>query len=1131
MRKCMIRVDDALKHHILRKSLVSGTAFMVGALARRHRVVGASMLGTVSVLALVAGIALSPNPAWADGGRGVTLSSVAGGAGGTDGTQADAVGQAGGFTAGSNSGSGGGGGAVDLTTGSGAHGGARGIGGSTTGVGAVLGTDGATGAAGAVVAAPMTFSTAVTGGIGGAGQTAVNNVNTTGGGGGGGVGVTTTADITVSGTGRVTGGAGFGQNGGGGGGGGAGVFSSAMVTVEAGGRVTGGAGGGGSTTGAGEGAMGVLLTTGGELINSGAVLGGVGGTAVLGSGGDGGTGVLVTSGGTITNAAGGSIAGGAGGGARFSILNNTIAGLGGVGVKGANITLINAGTITGGMGVAATGGGPPAVRADAVQFTGGVNSLEIQSGSTITGNVVAFSAADTLKLGGNANGSFDVSLIGAAAQYQGFGLYEKTGASTWTLTGTTTEVTPWTISAGTLAISADNNLGAAGGGLTFNGGTLENTAAISTARTMILNAGGGTFQTDADLVASGMISGAGALAKAGTGKLTLTADNIYSGGTTISAGTLQLGDGGTAGSIGSGNVVNNGTLAFDRSDAGLQVNGEISGAGNIAQIGTGTTTLTGDSSAFSGATTVQSGILSVNGALGGTMNVLSGGMLQGNGTVGATTILAGGTIAPGNSIGTLHINGPFLQSSGSTYQVQLDPNSSASDLIAVNGAATLQAGAILSAGKGIAGNYSVGTTYNVVNASGGVTGTYVLAGDTAISAFLKLIDSYDANSVFLKVVQTGDPGGAAQTGNQTSTAGGANGTSVQTPLLNSPTDQAARDGLDQLSGAGSASAKGAMIYDSRYTRQLAIDRLRDAFCTVGHSSQPHGAVTTGEPATVAGCGSNTERFTTWAQGFGSWGHTNGNGNAAAIDRSSDGFVTGIDTPIADGWRVGLLTGYSRSEYNVYAQSAATGSDDYHFGVYGGSQWGALVLRLGGTYTWHDIASSRMVALPNFANHLTADYSASTAQAFGELGYQINAGRFSVEPFANLAYVNLHTDGFTEQGGAAALTSRSSDSDTAFTTLGLRASTDFMLGAFNATARGTAGWLHAYGDITSASVVSFLGGSAFTVTGVPIDQNAAVVSTGLDLHVTPHATLGIAYDCQFGDSSSDQSLRGTFTMQF
>ena len=64
----------------------------------------------------------------------------------------------------------------------------------------------------------------------------------------------------------------------------------------------------------------------------------------------------------------------------------------------------------------------------------------------------------------------------------------------------------------------------------------------------------------------GVISGTGTLTKSGAGTLILTGENTYSGGTTISAGTLQIGNGGATGSI-SGNIADNGVFVFDRSDA------------------------------------------------------------------------------------------------------------------------------------------------------------------------------------------------------------------------------------------------------------------------------------------------------------------------------------------------------------------------------------------------------------------------------------------------------------------------------------------------------------------------------------------------------------------------------------
>ena len=142
---------------------------------------------------------------------------------------------------------------------------------------------------------------------------------------------------------------------------------------------------------------------------------------------------------------------------------------------------------------------------------------------------------------------------------------------------------------GTLSVSNDANLGDASNTVTLDGGTLENTAQFTTARNVVLQ-GDGTFQTDAYLVESGVISGSGGLVKTGNSALVLTGDNTFTGGITISGGTLQIGDGGTTGSI-TGDVTDNGTLAFIRND-NVTFDGTISGSGTLVQSGAGTLTLT-----------------------------------------------------------------------------------------------------------------------------------------------------------------------------------------------------------------------------------------------------------------------------------------------------------------------------------------------------------------------------------------------------------------------------------------------------------------------------------------------------------------------------------------------------------
>ncbi|WP_165799279.1 autotransporter-associated beta strand repeat-containing protein [Caulobacter zeae] len=584
-----------------------------GVMSRRRRL-GAAASGVALLTALSMAGAMVPAVALADGGSSnrVVAGAGPGGAGGVDGDATSAAGKDG--SAGTTgAGSGGGGGGVNLQTGFGAHGGSEGA-----GINGAMGTAyGATGSMGAAIDTAQTITTTITGGAGGLGSDPVGTVGQAGyvsgsGHGGGGVGVSATAEVIVGAGGLIQGGDGGGATlglitGRGGGGGGVGLFTNSNVTILAGGSILGGAGGASNAGGGGGGGAAIVLTSPAAVVNAGEVRGSRGGTASTGNfSGEGGAGVLLLNGGAVTNLAGGALTGGAGGTGWPGYL-----GMPGSGVEGRDVTLVNAGTITGGT---RTGG----FRANAVTFTGGVNSLEIWSSSVITGNVQAYSAADRLILGGATDASFDVTQIGAAAKYRGFGGFEKAGASTWTLTGTNTGVTPWTLREGLLRITADAALGDAAGLLTFAGGGLDTTGSFAIARDIVAAGTGRLIVATATdtITLDGDITGTGRLTKEGLGTLVLTGDNGgFTGVLTNQTGVLRIG-GATAGDLGA-DVVNNGLMrVFNAGD--ITLSGDISGTGDLVKDGSGRAILTG-TSAYAGLTTISDGVLQIGagGAAGG----------------------------------------------------------------------------------------------------------------------------------------------------------------------------------------------------------------------------------------------------------------------------------------------------------------------------------------------------------------------------------------------------------------------------------------------------------------------------------------------------------------------------------
>lgn len=656
-------------------------------------------------------------------------------------------------------------------------------------------------------------------------------------------------------------------------------------------------------------------------------------------------------------------------------------------------------------------------------------------------------------------------------------------------------------------------------------GTLEgNTNSI---RNNIVNNGIVVFNQTQDGNFSGNVGGeGGVMIKDGGGTLRLTGRSTLDW--SISGGALSSTTEAFRGNL---DIRGGATMRFEQNASGTYAGAARSSGNGDGRLeiaaGTGNTiTFTGDSSGFTGITTVETGALSMNGQLGGRLAVSAGGRLQGTGTV--SDALVSGTIAPGNSIGTLNVAGNITFNPGSTYEVEIDA-AGASDRIVATGTATINGGSVnVLAG---AGNYAQQTQYTILTAAGGRTGAFT--GVTSNLAFLDPALGYDANTVYLTMTRNSVAfTNVGLTWNQIAAGSGVEslgqGNPIHNAVLSLSADQA-RGAFDQLSGEIHASARTALIEDSRFLRSAVNDRLRAASGSTGAASD---SVVTYENGRPVAAPATTDRFALWGQGFGSWGRTDGDGNAAKLTRKTGGFFIGADAPVFGNWRLGAVAGYSRTDFDVKGRQSSGTSDNYHLGLYGGATWGALALRTGAAYTWHDIATNRTVSFPGFGDRLRGDYGAGTTQLFGELAYGFAMGATRIEPFANLAYVNLHTEGFRETGGAAVLVGSSADTDATFATLGLRAQSTFHLGGANLTAKATLGWRHAFGDVTPLASLRFAGGgNGFGVAGVPIARNAAVIEAGLDYAIAPNASLGLSYGGQFGSGIADHAAKANFNVRF
>jgi len=257
---------------------------------------------------------------------------------------------------------------------------------------------------------------------------------------------------------------------------------------------------------------------------------------------------------------------------------------------------------------------------------------------TYTGTYTPFTAGAYLLGGGGGTLTYNQTISGSSSVSIGGGLPGTVvlGASNSYSGGTT-------ITSGVLNYGNVRALGS--GTVTFLGNSTVQAGVSGTVSNAIALGAGvtGTFDSQGNTaVLSGVLSGSGALNKIGSGALILTANSSYSGSTTISSGTFQLGNNGTTGAV-AGAIVNNGMLLLKRTDGGLSL-GAISGSGSLVNAGTGTVTLAGGTNnTFSGPISVNAGAMSTaNGVsmknVTGTVTVASGATFNAQGAFDGTVI-------------------------------------------------------------------------------------------------------------------------------------------------------------------------------------------------------------------------------------------------------------------------------------------------------------------------------------------------------------------------------------------------------------------------------------------------------------------------------------------------------------
>jgi outer membrane autotransporter protein len=647
------------------------------------------------------------------------------------------------------------------------------------------------------------------------------------------------------------------------------------------------------------------------------------------------------------------------------------------------------------------------------------------------------------------------------------------------------------------------------------------------------------------------------LNKYGTGMLTIAGSATYTGGTSIFGGALQLGTGGSSGSI-LGNVAfcsdasnplcdasTNKMLVFNRSDT-YTFDGAISGRGQVVQFGSGKTILTAVNT-YSGPTLVNAGTLSVNGSIASSQVFVNfGGTLGGNGTVGPTTILAGGTLSPGNSVGTLIVNGNLVFTAASLYMVEVEGNTA--DRTNVSGTATL---------AGTVGVVNLGGTlarsYTILSAAGGRSGTFDSIAAVNLPAFLIATLAYTPTDVQLNL-SSGIGQISGLTRNQSAVAAALdnsfNSGGGTLPALFGLARSQLPAALDMLSGEGVSGTQETAFGAAGMFTSIMMDQ--GSFWRNGEAVDVNGVTFGAEPLSYASAKKPKRdhpafkslltkeppmvqpRWRAWLTGFDGTAKLAGEAGIGSADLSHNtgGLAGGLDYNFAPDLLAGIAFGGSSSNFSVRDRITSGHLDAAHFGGYGVKTWGWLYAAGALSFSTFRNSTTRTIAGIGPTETTTGSFGSNLLSGRLEVGTKQVFGRFAVTPFAAVQFAELWQNGFTETNpvpagapGPLGLTFGSTHASSLPTFVGAQFDTRFVFGngmALSPYAR--LSWVHEFHpDRAINAVFIALPAAAFTVDGPRAARDAVRIDAGGKLAIASNAWLFASFDGEF--SSRSQSYAG------
>ncbi|WP_143201926.1 autotransporter domain-containing protein [Bradyrhizobium sp. NAS96.2] len=670
---------------------------------------------------------------------------------------------------------------------------------------------------------------------------------------------------------------------------------------------------------------------------------------------------------------------------------------------------------------------------------------------------------------------------------------------------------------------------------------------------------------------SGGISNSGTILAGGTGikvdHVMAFADGITNSGTISAATGISVSSASPVGVFDSGVIVGTSGTAVDLSGnaagnsftlgPGYSITGLVKGQGSdtfqLGGTGSGAFNLSNIGTQYTGFTAfnVVGGVWTATGVFGQSQawNV-DGGTLAGTGTFNAVNVNAGGTLAPGTS---MTINGSLTLQSAAVYMVTL--NGVAASRANVSGTATIASGARFAVAGG--STPVVNSTYTVLAASGGVTGTFT--NQDVVFGIYRGVLSYTGDDVDLtvrynsllpllppnppvNVVNVATAIDAAIQSGVTPPAGFAN-------LFNLSPSQL-QYGLTQLSGeAATAAGKGADQLMTHFLELMLDPTAGGGGISGGGAARFAPEQDTTLPADVAlayakalkapqsnAPQSFDQRWTVWGAAFGGASHTDGNAALGSnnVTASDYGFAAGMERHFTPDTVYGFGLAGGGTNWTL-AQALGSGrSDAFQAGLYTKTHWGPLYLSGALAFANHWFTTDRIA----LGDQLRATFTGQSYAARGEAGYRyavpVTGAIIGVTPYAALQAQGFRTPSYTETdltGGGFGLSYASANATDTRSELGMRFDNLQVVNGMPLVLRGRFAWAHDWYTNATALNAAFqaLPGSNFTVNGAAPPKDSALTTAAAELHITQSWTAIVKFDGDFGAGA--QTYGGTGTLRY